>query len=112
MYIPESKDWSSVKQAKDEPSKHVGEGALSLNVDPTGRITGTVDTGPAGPALIDGTVIDGELRGAVRRKDPADNGLTGTFIGKPTGDTVAGILSLAEANAAIVREGKFSLKKK
>lgn len=111
MYIPESKDWSSVKQAKDDPSKHVGEGTLSVTVE-AGRVTGTVDTGPASPALLDGTVIEDELRGTVRRKDPKDDGLTGTFIGKLAGDSVTGTLSLAEANAAVVREGKVSLKKK
>ncbi|MDF2696193.1 MAG: hypothetical protein K0S65_4576 [Labilithrix sp.] len=80
MYIPQAKDWASVKQAKDDPTKHVGEGALSLAVDGDGKVTGTIDSGPAGPGVIDGSVIDGELRGVVRRKDPKDEGLTGTFL--------------------------------
>lgn len=112
MYIPQAKDWASVKQAKDDPTKHIGDGALSLAVDGNGKVTGTIDSGPAGPGVIDGSVIDGELRGVVRRKDPKDEGLTGTFLGKVSGDAVEGKLSLAEANAAIVREGKFSLKTK
>ncbi|HVH41903.1 MAG TPA: hypothetical protein VM925_06150 [Labilithrix sp.] len=111
-YISEAKDFASVKQVKDDPSKHVGEGALSLVVDADGKVTGSIDSGPAGPAMIDGRLIDGEIRGNVRRKDPKDDGLTGTFAAKLTGDTAAGTLSLAESNAAIVREGKLSLKKK
>ncbi len=111
-YIPSSKDYGSVKQAKDDPAKHVGEGTLTLNVDGDGKVTGTVDSGPAGPGVIEGSLIDGELRGFIRRKDPADQGLTGTFTAKTSGDAAEGLLSLAEANAAIVREGKFSLKKK
>ena len=111
-YIAPTKDFANVKQAKDDPTKHVGEGALTLSVDADGKVTGTVDSGPAGPGVIEGSVIDGEIRGFVRRKDPADQGLTGTFTAKVGGDKVEGALSLAEANAAIVREGKLSLTKK
>ncbi len=111
-YIPSAKDYGSVKQAKDDPTKHVGEGTLTLSVDSEGKVTGTFDTGPASPGVVEGSVIDGELRGFIRRKDPKDEGLTGTFIAKESDANVEGKLSLAEANAAIVREGKFSLKKK
>ena len=111
-YIPSAKDYGSVKQAKDDPTKHVGEGTLSLAVDADGKVTGTIDTGPAAPGVVEGSIIDGEIRGFIRRKDPKDQGLTGTFTAKAAGDAVDGKLALAEANAAIVREGKLSLKKK
>ena len=52
------------------------------------RVSGTIDSGPAAPAIIDGSVVDGEIRGNVRRKDPADDGLTGTLVAKIDGDTV------------------------
>ncbi|HVJ91540.1 MAG TPA: hypothetical protein VM580_17175 [Labilithrix sp.] len=112
LYIPATKDYEKVKQRADDPTKHVGEGTLSLSVDADGRVSGTIETGPAGPAVIDGQRLDDEIRGNVRRQDPGDNGLTGTLVGKVSGDSVEGKVSLAEANAAIVREGKFSLKKK
>lgn len=112
MYIPDHKDWERVKQAKDDPSKLVGDGALAIAVDGSGRVSGTIDTGPAGPAVIDGSLVDGEIRGLVRRKDPSDNGLTGTIVATRSGDELTGKLSLAEANAAIVREGKITMKKK
>lgn len=112
LYIPENKDWNGVKQAKDEPSKLVGDGALSLSVDASGRVSGTIDSGPAGPAVIEGSAIDSEIRGVVRRKDASDDGLTGTLVGTRSADGVSGKLSLAESNAAIVREGSFTLKKK
>ena len=109
-YIPSTKDYGSVKQAKDDPTKHVGEGNLTLTVDADGKVTGTIDSGPASPGVIEGSMIDGEIRGFIRRTDPSDQGLTGTFTVKPgAGD---GTLSLAEANAAVVREGKLSLEKK
>jgi hypothetical protein len=111
LHIPDSKDYAHVKQAKDDPSKHVGDGTLTLHVEGD-RVSGSIDTGPASLALIDGTLIGEEIRGNVRRKTPSDDGLTGTIVAKLASDGAAGSLSLAESNAAILREGKVSLKKK
>lgn len=112
IYISEAKDYAGVKQAKDDPAKHVGDGTLSLTVDAEGRVAGTIDTGPASPAVIDGRLSGSDLRGSIRRKTPTDDGLTGTLDAKVTGDAIEGKLSLAEATAAIVRDGKLSLKRK
>jgi hypothetical protein len=112
LSIPtENKDYKGVKQAKDDPSKMMGDGKLELTVDANGKVLGTIE-GPAGPAVIDGNVVGDELRGQVRRKDPKDDGLTGTLSAKMAGDSADGTLSLAVANAEIVREGKVVLKKK
>lgn len=111
-YISDSKDFASVKQAKDDPAKFVGEGALSLSVAADGKVTGTVDSGPLAPALVDGSLIGEELRGNIRRKDPADGGLTGVFMATASGDAATGSLSLAESSASIVRDGKLTLKRK
>lgn len=111
-YISESKDFAGVKPPKDDPSKFVGEGAITLNVDADGAVTGTVDTGPASPALIDGRLLGSDLRGRVRRKDPDDNGLTGVMVAVVAGDGASGTLSLAESTAAMVREGKLTLKRR
>lgn len=109
IYIPDAKDYAKVKQAKDDPSKHVGEGELTLSVAPDGKVTGTIDSGPAAPAILDGAALGEEVRGNVRRKDPSDDGLTGTFHGTIAAGKLEGALSLADADAAIVREGKLSL---
>jgi hypothetical protein len=111
IYIGTGKDYASVKQAKDDPSKQVGSGAITLTIAPDGRVSGTVDSGPAAPAVIDGNLMGDEVRGNVRRKAPSDDGLTGTLSGKVSAGGVEGKLALAEANAAIVREGQLSLKK-
>ena len=107
-YISDAKDWSSVKQVKDDPAKHVGDGTVTLSVGDDGRVTGAIE-GPAGPAVVDGSVVDGEIRANVRRKEASDEGLTGTLVASPKDGS--GKLSLAESNAAIVREGKIALKK-
>ncbi len=112
MHIPEGKDYKGVKQAPDDGSKHVGEGSMTVSVDPSGRVSGEIEEGPASPALIDGVLSEGEIRANVRRKDPKDNGLTGTLQAKLAGANVEGVMKLAESNAAIVREAKVSLTKK
>jgi hypothetical protein len=112
LHIPESKDYAHVKQAKDDPSKLVGPGTLSLTVGADGRVRGEIDSGPASPSEIDGSLVDGEVRGIVRRKTPSDNGLTGTLVAKLAGEQGEGKLSLAEGNAALLREGAFTLKRK
>lgn len=111
-YIPSSPAWSRVKPAKDDAGAYVGEGAMTLTVDDDGRVTGAIESGPVGPAVIEGSLIDGELRGFIRRRDPSDQGLTGTFTATVSGGAVAGTLALAEATAAAVREGKLTLEKK
>jgi hypothetical protein len=111
-YIADTKDFASVKQVKDDPSKFVGDGAVTLAVSPDGKVTGTIDSGPASPALIDGSVIGTEIRGKVRRKDVNDDGLTGVFSATIAGDTATGTLSLAESNASLVRDGKLTMKRK
>ena len=112
IYISSESEFAKVKQAKDDPSKHVGEGAISLTIAPDGKVTGTIDSGPASPALLDGTAIGDEVRGNVRRKDPSDDGLTGTFDAKIATGQIEGTISLADGTAGIVRGGKISLSKK
>ena len=113
LHIPsDNKDYKGVKQAPDDGSKHVGEGSMTVSVDGAGRVSGAIEAGPASPAVIDGVLSDGEIRANVRRKDPTDNGLTGTLQAKLAGANVEGVMKLAESNAAIVREAKVSLTKK
>ena len=113
LHIPsDNKDYKGVKQAPDDGSKHVGEGAMSVAVDGAGLVSGEIEAGPAAPAVIEGVLSDGEIRARVRRKDPSDNGLTGTLLAKVAGSNVEGTMKLAEANASIVREAKVSLTKK
>lgn len=107
FYIPDTSGWNGVKQVKDDPSKDMGDGAFTLSVDPTGKVTGAIESGPASPAVIDGQLVEGEIRGNIRRKTP-DDGLSGTMIAKPDAD---GKMALADGTSAIVREAKLTLKK-
>jgi hypothetical protein len=111
MYVPENKDWASVKFKNDE-SKLLGEGELTIAVDGSGRVTGGSEGGPLGASVLDGTSDGTTLTATVRRKDPSDEGLTGTLQAKVAGDTIEGTMNLAESNAAVVRFARFQAKKK
>ena len=110
LYIPDSKDWSSVKPAKEDGSKHVGEGALTLDIAADGAVSGAITSGPAAPAILEGRAEGDVLTGTVRREDVTDEGLTGTFHATRSGGELSGTMKLADANAGIVREAKVTAK--
>jgi hypothetical protein len=107
MYIPDSKDWSNTK-FKNDQEKYLGDGTLSLTVDPSGKVTGASEGGPLGDAVVDGRLFGDALNGTVRRKDPTDNGLTGTLAATVKGDALEGTMKLADTNAAVVRDAKIT----
>jgi hypothetical protein len=111
MYVPSDKDWASVKFKNDE-TKLLGEGEISLTVEPDGRVAGETTTGPLGASVILGMRDGDALTATVRRKEKADEGLTGTLVATVKGDTLEGTMKLAEFNAAVVRVGKLDAKKK
>jgi hypothetical protein len=111
MYVPDQKDWSSVKFKNDE-TKLLGDGEITLVVDGTGRVSGGTEAGPLGASVVSGTSDGTTLTATVRRKDPSDEGLTGTLVAKISGDALDGTMKLAEANAAVVREAKLEAKAK
>jgi hypothetical protein len=111
MYVPDAKDWSSVK-FKNDDSKMLGDGEISISVDPTGRVSGGTEGGPLGASVLDGLSDGTTLTATIRRKDPSDEGLTGTLEAKVSGDAVEGTMKLAEAGAAVVRVGKVDATKK
>ena len=111
MYVPNNKDWSSVKFKNDE-TKMLGDGEMSIAIAPSGRVSGGTEGGPLGASVVEGMSSDGGLTATIRRKDPTDDGLTGTLVAKVTADAIEGTMKLAESNAAVVRIGKLDAKKK
>lgn len=109
LYIPEHKDYASVKQAKSDDASLVGPGTLTLTVDGAGRITGTVVDGPAKGAAIDGTADGPRLRGTLRRSDLPDGGLTGVLELLEEKGAITGELRLATSDASVIRKGTVTL---
>ena len=79
---------------------------------PRGASPAPARAGPLGAAVIEGKSDGDNLAATVRRKDPSDDGLTGTLQAKVAGDKVDGTMKLAEFNAAVVRTATFSVTKK
>lgn len=95
--------------AHREVAGGTGEGALTLTIDAaTGVVTGTVE-GPLGPAVVDGDVAASTLTAAIRRKDPADRGFTGTLRGTVAADHIEGTMTLASADGAAQRSATVTL---
>jgi hypothetical protein len=111
MYVPSEKDWASVKFKNDE-TKFLGDGELTLTVEPSGRVFGGTEAGPLGASILEGRQENGTVAARLRRKDPTDEGLTGTLLGNVAGDIFTGTLQLAEGNAAVVRIAKLDAKRK
>lgn len=111
IYIPDAKDWSSVKFKNDE-RQMLGEGSLQLTIDAAGRVTGGTDTGPLGASVFEGVREGSAIAATIRRKDPSDEGLTGTLYAKIEGDKLEGTMNLAESNASVVRTASWSAARK
>jgi hypothetical protein len=111
MYVPAGKDYASVK-FKNDDAKLLGDGTIALTIDPKGRVSGTTEGGALGASVVEGSSDGAKLAATVRRKDPTDDGLTGTLVAKIAGDALEGTMNLAEGNAAVVRQGSFTAAKK
>lgn len=111
MYVPATKDWASVKFKNDETTM-LGEGEMTLVIDPSGTVSGSTESGPLGASVIEGRSDEGLLTATIRRKDTADQGLTGTLVATVAGEGLTGTMNLAESNAAVVRVATLEAKKK
>jgi hypothetical protein len=87
----------------------IGDGALALTVEgASGHVSGTVD-GPLGPGTVDGVVTDGKLAATLRRKDPTDQGFTGTMLGTIANDHLEGTMNVTLGLAGSLRTVTFTL---
>ena len=109
LTVPEGTEWKGVKFRGEESPLGLGEGAMELVIDASGRAHGSV-MGQLGPALVTGMFSGGVVSGTVYRKDPSDHGFTGSFYAKLSGDTFAGELKVSSGNGAILRDAKITLR--
>ncbi len=115
IYVPtevaNGKDWKAVKWRGDLSNAGLGDGPMTLAVDGTGRVSGSLE-GPLGPALINGQLAEGKLTATITRKNPSDGGFVGTLVGSVEGDKVTGTLKLSQRAASVIRSATFSAAKK
>jgi hypothetical protein len=111
MYVPDGGEWSGTKWRGDESKEGLGEGKLVLTIDPaTGSVEGTLE-GPLGPAIVYGRVTGERVAATIARKDIADRGFTGTLQGSLSAGAIEGTLKMSLADAHVIREAHFQLKK-
>lgn len=105
VFVPP--EWKGVRWNVPDSSGGLGDGPMTLEVS-SGRVSGSLD-GPLGPASIDGVVSGPTITANIARRDPADQGYSGTLVGTVTGDGVAGTMNLSRGEASAVRTATFSL---
>jgi hypothetical protein len=102
-------DELKVRWKPQDTSSGLGEGPVSLTVDPaSGVVRGTLG-GPLGPARINGTIADGGVSATIVRNDPNDHGYTGVLLARMTPDHIAGNLDVSPGTAGAVRTATFTL---
>jgi hypothetical protein len=104
--IPESLKAGKWKNADTDIG--LGEGSLSLVVDPaTERVSGHIE-GALGPASISGVRSGDRVAATIRRDDPGDQGFTGMLEAAPAGTELQGTMNGALGNVNAVRTATFS----
>jgi hypothetical protein len=112
LYVPDASDYAGFKFRGEDAATSLGEGTLSLVVDDkTGQVTGTGD-GAFGPIVVSGARNGDTVTFSFWRKDPSDQGPTGTGQATVSGDRIEGSLRASPATANVLREAPFTLSKK
>ncbi|HEY8086913.1 MAG TPA: hypothetical protein VIF09_03690, partial [Polyangiaceae bacterium] len=102
-------EWKKVHWSDTQSTQGVGDGTLTLAVDgATGRISGSVE-GALGPGVLDGAASGDKLSATLLRKDPADQGFTGTLLATMAGDKVEGTINASPGGGGTVRTATFTL---
>jgi hypothetical protein len=114
LYVYDGGEWKGVHFRGDDAATGLGEGPLSLTIDPATRELRGTASGPLGDVILAGVVsrdlaTDGAISFSVLRKDPSDHGLTGTGVGHLGASTLTGTMRLSRGDAHVIRDVTFSL---
>ncbi len=115
IYVPtevaNGKDWKDVKWRGDLSNSGLGDGPMTLTIDPSGRVSGSLE-GPLGPAIINGQLIENRVTATITRKNTSDGGFVGTLTGSVEDAKVTGTMKLSQREASVIRSATFSASKK
>jgi hypothetical protein len=104
LFVP---DWTGVKFRGEDASVGLGEGAMNVTLDASGRATGTLD-GALGAITIDGVLREAAFSATLVAVDRA-KGFSGTAIGTRDGDAITGTMRLSLPTGNVIREATFKL---
>ncbi len=104
LYVP---DWTGVKFRGEDASVGLGDGAMTVTLDATGRAAGTLD-GALGATTLDGVLRDSAFSATLVPVDRA-KGFSGTAIGTREGDAITGTMRLSLPTGNVIREASFKL---
>jgi hypothetical protein len=105
LYVPPE---LKARWRPEETDAGLGDGQLTLTVDGSGQVRGTVE-GPLGPALVDGYLADGTISAVITRRDPHDHGFSGVLAGKASVAGLEGTMNVSLAAGGALRSVTFSL---
>jgi hypothetical protein len=111
LYVYDGGEWKGFHFRGDDASIGLGEGKLSLTIDPKDPALHGTGTGPLGDVILTGAsdAKTGEVTFTLLRKDTTDRGFTGTGVGHITGKTLTGTMRLSRGDAHVIRDATFSL---
>jgi hypothetical protein len=104
LFVP---DWTGVKFRGEDASVGLGDGAMNVSLDGSGRATGTLD-GALGATAIDGVLREAAFSATLIAVDRA-KGFSGTAIGTRDGDAITGTMRLSLPTGNVIREASFKL---
>jgi hypothetical protein len=115
LYVPtdvaNGKEWKTVKWRGDVSGAGLGDGPITLAVDPSGRVSGTL-AGPLGPALVNGLLAGDTLTASVTRQTPSDGGFVGTLVASVADGKLTGTIKVSQREASVIRLATFSAAKR
>ncbi len=111
FYVYDGGEWKGVHFRGDDASVGLGDGTLSLTLDPAAPAFHGTGDGALGDVVVTGAfdAKTGEVSFSVTRKDPKDGGFTGTGVGHLAEKTLSGTMRLSRGDAHVIREATFTL---
>jgi hypothetical protein len=111
LYVPDAEAWKGIGLRPDDAGA-MGEGAITITIDPDGgTVTGALE-GPLGPATLYGVSQEGAVSFQVAPKEKTDLSFRGTGTASLDAGALSGEMHLSSWRANVLREATFSAKRK
>jgi hypothetical protein len=111
LYVPDAAAWDGFKFRGDTDAGALGDGKLTLTIDPDGGVTGDLE-GPLGPANVAGLAQENSVSFNVAPKEPkGEMSFSGTGTGTIADGGITGAMHVSSWRANVLREATFDVKR-